>query len=253
MAASTSSYALVAEGTETEEHLSLADYRNGLQKGNDDVKLSLLRSIVTSTLNGRDLVRWRLSRSLLPAGLANLFTQFNSPMHHHPTMNALHATELAAHASHSVCAAIERQAHQEGASRSGEKRDTAKRCKCPQLLAFYWEVCPKYNEDGKLKQEMILVCNAIRNDLQHPNEFIRGSTLRLLQKISEPELLEPLVPTARACLVSIALVCLSFIHLPDTAYHRASPGTSPLVRPQERGIRNHADLQAARTSHTRRA
>jgi coatomer subunit beta len=25
------------------------------------------------------------------------------------------------------------------------------------LLHFYWEVCPKYDEDGKLKQEMILV------------------------------------------------------------------------------------------------
>jgi len=25
------------------------------------------------------------------------------------------------------------------------------------LLQFYWEVCPKTNPDGKLKQEMILV------------------------------------------------------------------------------------------------
>ena len=25
------------------------------------------------------------------------------------------------------------------------------------LLHFYWEVCPKYDEMGKLKQEMILV------------------------------------------------------------------------------------------------
>lgn len=52
------------------------------------------------------------------------------------------------------------------------------------LLHFYWEVCPKYDENGKLKQEMILVVyvlclstfwlltleknlyrNAIRNDL----------------------------------------------------------------------------------------
>lgn len=32
--------------------------------------------------------------------------------------------------------------------------------------------------DGKLLDEMILVCDAYRKDLQHPNEFIRGSTLR---------------------------------------------------------------------------
>ena len=65
------------------------------------------------------------------------------------------------------------------------------------LLYFFWEVCPKYNPDGKLKQEMILVCNAIRNDLQHPNEYIRGYTLRFLTKLKDVELLEPLVPTCR--------------------------------------------------------
>lgn len=37
-------------------------------------------------------------------------------------------------------------------------------------------------------------------DLQHPNEFIRGSTLRFLCKLKEPELLEPLMPAIRACL-----------------------------------------------------
>ncbi|VDB90223.1 unnamed protein product [Peniophora sp. CBMAI 1063] len=69
------------------------------------------------------------------------------------------------------------------------------------LLHFYWEVCPKYDEQGKLKQEMILVVNAIRNDLQHPNEYIRGATLRFLQKISrDAELLEPLIPIVRSCL-----------------------------------------------------
>ncbi|KAG1837844.1 armadillo-type protein [Suillus subalutaceus] len=69
------------------------------------------------------------------------------------------------------------------------------------LLHFYWEVCPKYDENGKLKQEMILVVNAIQNDLQHPNEYIRGATLRFLQKISkDAELLEPLIPTCRSCL-----------------------------------------------------
>ncbi|KAG8712741.1 coatomer subunit beta [Ceratobasidium sp. 423] len=68
------------------------------------------------------------------------------------------------------------------------------------MLHFYWEVCPKHDENGKLKQEMILVCNAIRNDLQHPNEYIRGATLRSLQKLTDAELLEPLIPTLRACL-----------------------------------------------------
>ncbi|KAI8441012.1 hypothetical protein MSG28_009285 [Choristoneura fumiferana] len=77
------------------------------------------------------------------------------------------------------------------------------------LLLIFWEIVPKTTADGKLMQEMILVCDAYRkvgiynqavagSDLQHPNEFIRGSTLRFLCKLKEPELLEPLLPAIRA-------------------------------------------------------
>lgn len=69
------------------------------------------------------------------------------------------------------------------------------------LLYFYWEVCPKLDQHGKMRHEMILVCNAIQHDLQHPNEYIRGNTLRFLCKLKEPELLETLVPNVRQCLL----------------------------------------------------
>ncbi|XP_032832943.1 coatomer subunit beta isoform X2 [Petromyzon marinus] len=68
------------------------------------------------------------------------------------------------------------------------------------LLLVFWEIVPKTTPDGKLLQEMILVCDAYRKDLQHPNEFIRGSTLRFLCKLKEAELLEPLMPAIRTCL-----------------------------------------------------
>ncbi|KAJ2911107.1 coatomer subunit beta [Coemansia aciculifera] len=68
------------------------------------------------------------------------------------------------------------------------------------LLLFYWEVCPKYAADGTLKQETILICNALRNDLQHPNEYIRGATLRFLCKLREAEIIEPLIGPTRECL-----------------------------------------------------
>ncbi|XP_038213369.1 coatomer subunit beta [Zerene cesonia] len=68
------------------------------------------------------------------------------------------------------------------------------------LLLIFWEIVPKTMPDGKLMQEMILVCDAYRKDLQHPNEFLRGSTLRFLCKLKEPELLEPLMPAIRTCL-----------------------------------------------------
>ncbi|KAK0394991.1 hypothetical protein QR680_001049 [Steinernema hermaphroditum] len=68
------------------------------------------------------------------------------------------------------------------------------------LLLLFWEVVPKTSADGKLLHEMILVCDAYRKDLQHPNEFVRGATLRFLCKLKEPELLEPLMPAIRTCL-----------------------------------------------------
>ena len=57
----------------------------------------------------------------------------------------------------------------------------------------YWECAQKCDENGELKPEMILVCNAIMNNLKHANEYIRGCTLRFLSKITEEEILEPLV------------------------------------------------------------
>ncbi|CBY11196.1 unnamed protein product [Oikopleura dioica] len=68
------------------------------------------------------------------------------------------------------------------------------------LLLIYWEIAPKVDEEGKLRHEMILVCDAYRRDLMHPNEFIRGSTLRFLCKLKQPELLEPLMEPIRSCL-----------------------------------------------------
>ena len=47
---------------------------------------------------------------------------------------------------------------------------------------------------------MILVCNALRNDLNSPNEYIRGCMLRFLCKMKEQEILEPLIPSVKACL-----------------------------------------------------
>ncbi|KAI9217376.1 adaptin N terminal region-domain-containing protein [Blastocladiella britannica] len=65
------------------------------------------------------------------------------------------------------------------------------------LLLLFWEIVPKHSADGKLKQEMILVCNSLRNDLQHPNEFIRAASLRTVCKLRDVELLEPLVASCR--------------------------------------------------------
>ena len=45
------------------------------------------------------------------------------------------------------------------------------------------------------------ITSRLTNSQQHPNEYIRGASLRFLQKIAkDSELLEPLIPTCRTCL-----------------------------------------------------
>ena len=68
------------------------------------------------------------------------------------------------------------------------------------LLHTFWEVMPKRDSHGHLLPEMILVCETYRKDLEHPNEYIRGSTLRFLSRLKEPQLLENLIPALRSCL-----------------------------------------------------
>jgi coatomer subunit beta len=51
------------------------------------------------------------------------------------------------------------------------------------LLFLFWEVIEKTQPNGKIREEFILVCNSLRKDLTHPNEYVRGRTLRLLTKL----------------------------------------------------------------------
>jgi len=84
------------------------------------------------------------------------------------------------------------------------------------LCMLYWEVVPKYEEPSsdvllaaaaggpvvqrKLLPVMILVCNALMNDLNHSNEYVRGSMLRFLCKVKDEEILSPLVTSIKSCL-----------------------------------------------------
>ncbi|XP_026428313.1 coatomer subunit beta-1-like [Papaver somniferum] len=52
--------------------------------------------------------------------------------------------------------------------------------------------------NGKVLPEMILICQNLRNKLQHPNVYIRGVTLRFLCRLKETEIIEPLIPSILA-------------------------------------------------------
>ncbi|KAH6821720.1 Coatomer [Perilla frutescens var. hirtella] len=63
------------------------------------------------------------------------------------------------------------------------------------LLLLYLELIDKTDGKGRVLPEMILICQNLRNNLQHPNEYIRGVTLRFLCRLSEVEIIEPLIPS----------------------------------------------------------
>lgn len=70
---------------------------------------------------------------------------------------------------------------------------------CYRLLSFV--IVYYYINHSHYKSYSYFHSNSWRNDLQHPNEFVRGATLRFLCHLREPELLEPLMPSVRSCLV----------------------------------------------------
>ncbi|KAF5452086.1 hypothetical protein F2P56_027120 [Juglans regia] len=63
------------------------------------------------------------------------------------------------------------------------------------LLLLYLEIIEKTDAKGRVLPEMILICQNLRNNLQHPNEYIRGVTLRFLCRLKETEIIEPLIPS----------------------------------------------------------
>ncbi|KAJ6806603.1 coatomer subunit beta-1-like [Iris pallida] len=63
------------------------------------------------------------------------------------------------------------------------------------LLLLYLEIIDKTDPKGRVLPEMILICQNLRNNLQSPNEYIRGVTLRFLCRLCESEIIEPLIPS----------------------------------------------------------
>lgn len=123
--------------------------------------------------------------------------------------------------------------------------------KLKKLLELYWEAVPKYNSNGELRPEMILVCNALRNDLIHPNEYIAGCTLRFLCKLQEPELLEPLIPSIKQLLEhrdaytrANAVLCIYNIF---KVFPRLLPDAPELI---DTFLENEDDSQAQRNAFT---
>jgi coatomer subunit beta len=92
------------------------------------------------------------------------------------------------------------------------------------LSLMYLEIVDKTDKAGKLLPEFILVCNQILNDLNHPNEYIRGCTLRFVTKMKETELIEPWVAAIKQNLThrhsfvrrnAVLSIYTIYKHMPD--------------------------------------
>nr|PVC51903.1 coatamer subunit beta [Theileria orientalis] len=63
------------------------------------------------------------------------------------------------------------------------------------LVYLFFHTFNMNKPDGTPRDELILVCNALRNDLCSPNEFIRGAVLRLISRLNVFGLIQPLIPS----------------------------------------------------------
>eukprot|EP00906_Rhabdomonas_costata_P026571 RCo037862 len=117
------------------------------------------------------------------------------------------------------------------------------------LLLYFFEIIDKTNAQGNLLPEMILVCNFIRNDLQHPNEYIRGCTLRFICKLKEEELVEPLTDSIvqnlehrHSYVRRNAVMAVFSVH---TRFPRLIPDAPEII---ENYLENEADVSAKRNA-----
>lgn len=90
------------------------------------------------------------------------------------------------------------------------------------LLLLYLEFVPDERDkvSGEIIPEMILVSS----NLHHPNEHVRAVTLRLLCRLREPELLEPLVPSILANLRHLHPLVRRHVFSAVSAIHRRRDG-----------------------------
>eukprot|EP00735_Rhodelphis_limneticus_P005837 TRINITY_DN1788_c0_g1::TRINITY_DN1788_c0_g1_i1::g.25047::m.25047 TRINITY_DN1788_c0_g1::TRINITY_DN1788_c0_g1_i1::g.25047 ORF type:complete len:989 (-),score=311.70,sp/Q9SV21/COPB1_ARATH/46.74/0.0,Adaptin_N/PF01602.15/1.1e-87,Coatomer_b_Cpla/PF14806.1/1.8e+03,Coatomer_b_Cpla/PF14806.1/2.1e-53,Coatamer_beta_C/PF07718.7/1.9e-46,HEAT_2/PF13646.1/1.5e+04,HEAT_2/PF13646.1/0.0044,HEAT_2/PF13646.1/0.037,HEAT_2/PF13646.1/4.6e+02,HEAT_2/PF13646.1/8.1e+02,HEAT_2/PF13646.1/1.5e+04,HEAT/PF02985.17/1.4e+03,HEA len=117
------------------------------------------------------------------------------------------------------------------------------------LCLHFFEIIPKRDPSGKLLPEMILVCNQLMNDLKHPNEYVRGCTLRFVSKLEEAEVLEPLVVPIKANLEHrhsyVRRNAVLAIHAIYRQFEHLLPDAPQLV---EKFLQGESDLSAKRNA-----
>lgn len=143
------------------------------------------------------------------------------------------------------------------------------------LLLLYMETIKMTDANGKMLPEMILICQNLRsvalsfcpchlaglhlirdpttrrNNLQHPNEYLRGITLRFLCRIHEEEILDPLIPSVLANLEHRHSYVRRYAAMAVDAIYRLPKGEHMLAdapEMMERFLQSEQDLSARRNA-----
>ena len=66
--------------------------------------------------------------------------------------------------------------------------------KLKKLLLIYWEIIQKRKLNGDILDEFMMVCNNLRKDLEHANEYVVGMSLKLISRIAMKDILDALLP-----------------------------------------------------------
>jgi coatomer subunit beta len=128
------------------------------------------------------------------------------------------------------------------------------------LCLIYLEIVDKVDAEGKLLPEFILVCNQILNDLNHPNEYIRGCTLRFVTKMKDQELIEPWVAAIKLNLQhrhsfvrrnAVLSIYTIYTHTPDLIPDAPEIVDEFLRQEQELGPKRNAFLMLFHTDQDR--
>ncbi|KAG8370372.1 hypothetical protein BUALT_Bualt14G0110200 [Buddleja alternifolia] len=120
------------------------------------------------------------------------------------------------------------------------------------LLLLYLEIID-YKADGEglhvLPAEMISICQNLRNNLQHPNEYIRGVTLRFLCRLNATEIIKPLFPSIISNLEHRhPYVRRNAILAVMSIFYRQVPQGERLLETMERFVSSEQDASAKRNA-----
>ena len=121
--------------------------------------------------------------------------------------------------------------------------------KLKKQLLIYWEIIQKTKQDGSMLDEFMMVCNNLRKDLTHANEYVVGMSLKLIGRIAIRDILDSIIPSILdKCLNHIeAFVRRNAVECLFNLYHKFGEEVLPdLGERMEKLLKQETDVNTKR-------